>query len=78
MMLTDPVEIEIISKARQKNVAGSRRSRVHFNRIFEGFLKRVKFSKTRVIDLGPGQYDFGVLAMERGAEVWAMDNARCH
>jgi hypothetical protein len=73
-MLTDPREIEIISHARQKNVRDPRRSRDHFTRIFEDFLGGVPFSDTGVLDLGPGQWDFGVLARERGAGVWGVDN----
>lgn len=73
-MLTDPMEIAIISRARQVNVRDPRRSRAHFDRIFNDFLKSVSFPKSKILDLGPGQWDFGVLARECGAEIWGVDN----
>ncbi len=73
-MLTDPDEIAIIADARQANVRDPNRSRAHFDRIFEDFLDDVDFADTTVLDLGPGQYDFGVLARGRGANVVAIDN----
>lgn len=73
-MLTDPTEIEIISKARQKNVRDHRRSRQHFTNIFEDFFFDLPMQGTRLLDLGPGQFDFGVLARDRGAEVVSIDN----
>lgn len=73
-MLTDPVEIEIISGAKQPGVADPRRSREPFARIFEDFLEGVAFEGARCIDLGAGQHDFGELARKRGAEVVATDN----
>jgi 2-polyprenyl-3-methyl-5-hydroxy-6-metoxy-1,4-benzoquinol methylase len=72
-MLTNPEEIRIISKAIQKNVRDPQRSRAHFDRIFDDFLKDVHFKNTILLDLGPGQYDFGVLARDRGATVFAID-----
>jgi|GEM_PF-2002998 len=72
-MLTDPDEIAIIAEARQANVRDPNRSRAHFDRIFDDFLAGVGFSDTTVLDLGPGQFDFGVLAADRGATVVAID-----
>lgn len=72
-MLDDPKEIEIISKAVQKNVANPNRSREPFFRIFEDFFGEVEFSGKTLLDLGPGQYDFGVLARDRGANSWGFD-----
>ncbi len=66
-MLTDPVEIEIISQARQKNVRDPNRSRAHFDRIFADFLPDVLLDGAELIDLGPGQFDFGEMARARGA-----------
>ncbi|MCG8601800.1 MAG: class I SAM-dependent methyltransferase [Verrucomicrobiales bacterium] len=66
-MLTDPKEIEIISKARQPNVRDPKRKREPFNRIFEDFLSSVDLNGRSVIDLGPGQFDFCTIAEERGA-----------
>lgn len=74
-MLVDPHEIEIISQARQKNIRDHTRSREHFNNIFKDFFSGVDFKDKSVIDLGPGHYDFGLLAMKRGAvQVAAIDN----
>ena len=74
-MLTDPEEIAIIAKARQKNVRDPHRSRVHFDNIFEDFFHDVPFDGAVLMDLGPGQFDFGVLARARGAtDVFGIDN----
>jgi SAM-dependent methyltransferase len=74
-MLDDPKEIEIIAQARQKNVRDPNRSRQHFENIFADFLADVDFQGTSAIDLGPGQYDFSLLAARRGAtELAAIDN----
>lgn len=73
-MLTDPKEIEIISEARQKNVRDHRRSRDHFVNIFNDFFQDLNFEGQALVDLGPGQYDFGVLAKERGAATVGIDN----
>jgi hypothetical protein len=73
-MLSDPREIEIISRARQKNVRDPGRPRMHFERIFADFLAGVAFRGQHFLDLGAGQFDFGVMARERGAEVTGIDN----
>ena len=74
-MLTDPREIEIISRARQKNVRLPTRSRQHFVNIFDDFFDQISFDEGPIIDLGPGHYDFGVIATERGAtDVLGFDN----
>ena len=73
-MLTDPVAIEIIANAKQKNVRDPNRSRKHFENIFSDYLSRVEFSGD-YLDMGPGQYDFGVMALERGADrCFAIEN----
>ncbi len=72
-MLKDKREIEIISRARQKNVADPKRSREHFERIFADFLSGVRFEGARLLDLGPGQYDFAELADARGAVTEGID-----
>lgn len=66
-MITDPEEIAIIRKARQKNVADPNRSREHFHRIFEDFFGRTDLTQQTVLDLGPGHWDFGELSRARGA-----------
>lgn len=72
-MLTDPQEIRIISAARSKTVRDPKRSREHFERIFADFLPDVRFEGARLLDIGPGQYDFGEMARARGAEVFNID-----
>lgn len=72
-MLTDPEEIAIIQSAKQANVRDPNRSRAHFERIFADFLVDLDLTGSTILDLGPGQFDFGVLARERGAEVVAID-----
>lgn len=73
-MLIDPVEIDIISSARQANVRSPKDAREHFRRIFDDFLNPVQMQGTKILDLGPGHWDFGELARERCAEVWGVDN----
>lgn len=72
-MLIDPTEIAIIAKARQANVRDPKRSRQHFEAIFEDFLAGVPFAGQTVLDVGPGQYDFGEMARARGARVIGID-----
>lgn len=76
-MLTDPEEIKIISNARQKNVADPNRSREHFVHIFEDFFDNIEFSGCEILDLGPGQFDFGELSRKRGGVVRGVDNDPC-
>lgn len=71
-MLTDPKEIEIIAQAKQKNVRDPNRSRQHFLNILEDFFKGVKLDG-RYLDMGPGQYDFGMLAREHGGTCVGLD-----
>lgn len=73
-MLTDSKEIEIISRALQKNIRNPHRSRIHFLRILEDFFSNIQFEEKIFLDLGPGQYDFGVLARERKASVYGIDH----
>lgn len=74
-VLTDPNEREIIGRARQAGVRDPNRSRAHFDNIFSDFLSEVLFKNAELVDLGPGQFDFGVMARERGARrVVGIDN----
>ena len=73
-MLTDPEEIRIISRARQKNVRNPSRPRKHFEHIFKDFLEGVDFAGSVFLDLGPGQYDFAEMAKQRGAITHGIDN----
>lgn len=72
-MLTDPEAIRIISEAQQKNVRNPGRKRAPFERILKDFFRGKDLAGQRVVDLGPGQFDFGVLLRERGAEVVGLD-----
>jgi len=73
-VLTDKKAIEIVSTAKQKNVRDPKRSRLHFENIFDSFFSQHNFSGD-YLDMGPGQYDFGVMAKERGADqCYAIEN----
>lgn len=72
-MLTDPKAIEIISKAKQKNVSNPNRSRKHFENIFEDFFFDMDFQDLTLMDFGPGHYDFGELSRAKGAIVRCID-----
>jgi len=73
-LLKDKKAIEIVSRAKQKNVRDPRRSREHFERIFRDFLSAVEFSGN-YLDMGPGQYDFCEMARSAGAtKCFAMEN----
>ena len=73
-MLTDPKAIEIIANAKQKNVRDPKRSRKHFENIFKEFFEKTSFAGT-YIDMGPGQFDFGVMAKQLGADqCFAIEN----
>lgn len=74
-MLTDPVEIEIASRARQPGIRDPNRSRLPFDRFFADFMDGVSLDGAELLDLGPGHWDFAVLALERGAKrVVGIDN----
>jgi hypothetical protein len=73
-VLTDPKEIEIISRARQANVRDPRRSRKHFEAIDEDFLRDLAWRGRVLLDIGPGQFDFGEIVRPRGAQVEGVDN----
>jgi hypothetical protein len=71
-MLTDPKEIEIISGAIQKNVRDPARSREHFHNILADFFQGVRLSGV-YLDMGPGQYDFGMMVRQQGGDCHAID-----
>jgi SAM-dependent methyltransferase len=73
-MLTEPIEIEIISKARQANVRDPLRNRQPFYHILDDFLYGESLRGALVLDLGPGQFDLGEILRAHGAEVEAIDN----
>ncbi|MBT8486572.1 MAG: class I SAM-dependent methyltransferase, partial [Phycisphaerae bacterium] len=63
-----------ISHARQKNVAQANRSSRDFERIFADFFAGHDFTGERIVDLGPGQWDFGRMVAERGGRCEGVDN----
>jgi len=71
-VLTDPKEIEIISRAQQKNVRDPKRSREHFVHIFEDFLAGARLDG-RYLDIGPGQFDLGELLRQNGGSCVGID-----
>jgi len=73
-MLDDTKAIEIISRARQKNVAAAERSCLDFERIFDDFFGDHDFRSEQVLELGPGQYDFAREVRRRGGVVHNIDN----
>ena len=72
-MLKDPKAIEIISRARQKNVALENRSEQDFKNIFSDFFRKYDFADELVMDLGPGQYDFARRVRDRNGIVEHID-----
>ncbi|MEZ5773237.1 MAG: class I SAM-dependent methyltransferase [Hyphomicrobiaceae bacterium] len=71
-MLTDKTEIEIASRAKQKNVRDPARSREHFFAIMRDFFAGRTLSGSYV-DLGPGQFDFGEIARKEGGTCLGID-----
>lgn len=73
-MLTDKKAIEIVSRAKQRNVRDPKRSRAHFENIFRDYMGSIEFSGS-YLDMGPGQYDFCEMARTRGAaKCFAIEN----
>ena len=73
-MLTDSKEIDIISRARQKNVRDPKRSRKHFYHILDDFFQGVSFTEEMYIDLGAGQFDFAEIVRSLGGSCLGIDN----
>jgi hypothetical protein len=65
-MLNDIKAEGIIAKAEQKNVARSDRPSFDFEHIFEDFFPDRCFKGERILDIGPGQYDFARAIRSRG------------
>lgn len=72
-MLTDPNEIEIISKAKQKNIRNPMRARVPFDNIFVDFFEGISLTGN-YIDMGPGHFDFGEHIRTHGGTCVGLDN----
>jgi hypothetical protein len=77
MPLDDPKAIEIISKASRPNVAKPRTTDKDFQHIFRDFFSQWRGSAghagQRVVDLGPGQFDFARLVRDGGGECENID-----
>ncbi len=65
-MLNDKQAERIIAKAEQKNVARADRPDFDFSHILEDFFADHSFAGQRVLDIGPGQYDFARMIRARG------------
>lgn len=72
-MLDDPKAIEIISRARQKNVALANRSEHDFDCVLKDFFAGHDFTGELIMDLGPGQYDFARRVRDAGGAVEHID-----
>jgi hypothetical protein len=66
-MLTNPIEIEIIKNAQEPGIRDPKRPRKHFERIISRFFNDYSFKSKKLLDLGPGHYDFGELTRLNGA-----------
>jgi SAM-dependent methyltransferase len=72
-MVTDKKEMEIIARARQKNVSDPKRSREPFHRIFADFFSSQSFDGKIFLDMGAGHFDFCEIARSRGAVCMGLD-----
>ncbi|MDA1257664.1 MAG: hypothetical protein O3C10_07455 [Chloroflexi bacterium] len=75
-MLPNQRAVEIISRAKQKNVAQPRKSIRDFENVIADFLAGPLARPVRgqrVLDLGPGQFDFARLLQAQGAMVESLD-----
>jgi len=73
-MLSDPKAVEIIRRARQKNVAAAERAAHDFDHIFSDFFPARRFDGQRILDLGPGQYDFARRIRDLGGDAHNVEN----
>jgi SAM-dependent methyltransferase len=74
IMLLDDEEIQIMAKAIQPHLREPKRSEMVSRRIFEDFLVERKLAGTKVLELGPGQYDLARMVEAAGATVVSMDH----
>src|SRR5436190_1963179 len=73
-MLKSAAEAAIMETARQPNLRDPRRSVVHYDAIVEDFNLAGRFANCRLLDLGPGHFDFCDVARAGGASVVGIDN----
>lgn len=72
-MLYTEKEIEIMSSAKQPGMRKPGISPTPFQAILDDALKNVKFDGARILDIGPGQFDFLDIAKKRGASTHGID-----
>lgn len=72
-MLVRPEEIAAIADAQEPGIRNPSRPRFHFEGIIRDFFAGTDVRGLRLLDLGPGHYDFGELMRLRGAEVEAIE-----
>lgn len=68
-MLVSPKEQEIVANAWEPGIRRADRAYINFMRFMKHFLRDKNFSGRKILDLGPGHYDFGILARFQGATV---------
>lgn len=68
-MLTKPEEIECVKSAWESGIADPSRPRDHFERIAICFFHDLNLRGSRILDFGPGHYDFGHCLADSGATV---------
>ena len=68
-MLTKPEEIECVKNAWEPGIADPLRGREDFERIATCFFHDLNLQGARLLDLGPGHYDFGHSLSDSGAKV---------
>ena len=73
-MLFDDEETQIMSRAAQPHLREPRRSELVSRRIFDDFLGARRLPGTRILELGPGQYDLARMVAAAGSTVISMDH----
>ena len=73
-MLFDSEEIQIMSKAVQPHLREPNRTELVSKNIFDDYFEPRELAGTRVLELGPGQYDFARMVAAAGATVVSMDH----
>lgn len=68
-MLVSPREQEIVAKAWEPGIRRPDRAYINFMRFLKHFLRDKNLAEKTILDLGPGHYDFGILARFQGARV---------
>ncbi len=74
MMLFDDEEIEIMSAAKQPQLRTPNYSARPSKNIFNDFFSEHEFRGTKMLELGPGQFDFARLVEQAGGRVVSLDS----